>query len=282
LKIEKNFYGRIGFAATAAVSRDIESTADFAQEHSFEIIQLNLDSSRLFPENLPESRRREIRDCFRSRNLGLCIHGPSDIPLLNRHQVIREAGINRILQMIDLASDLDSEYFIFHPGRLAFYSPGKSKVIFMENRIPSRHVEYFKSSLAKILQYNAGRMTVCVENTHNIPQSFLEALISLAEEQGLGFAWDIGYTDILAPEERARMLKFFSDNSRFVKIFHLHDIIESGGHKALGTGRVNIAAYLDIINTIKADVILEIFPQSALVDSIRYLNDLAPRLKALP
>lgn len=264
------------------MSRDIEAVADFAQRHAFEIIQLNLDSPRLFPENLPESRRREIRDCFRDKNLGLCVHGPSDIPLLNRHQAIREAGIGRILQMIDLASDLGGDYFIFHPGRLAFYSPGRSQVVFMENKIPSRHVEYFKSSLAKILEYNADRMTVCVENTHNLPQGFLEALRSLAEERGLGFAWDIGYADILPPDQRARMLKFLSDNSKYVKIFHLHDIAESGGHKALGTGRVNIAAYLDIINTIGADVILEIFPESGLLDSVRYLNDLTPRLKTLP
>jgi len=152
----------------------------------------------------------------------------------------------------------------------------------MENRIPSRHVGFFKSSLTKILEYNAGRMTLCMENTHNLPQSFMEALQSLAEERGLRFAWDIGYTDILAPGARARMLKFLSDNSRFVKIFHLHDITDSGGHKALGTGRVNISAYLDIINTIGADAILEIFPRSALLESIRYLNDLTPRLKTLP
>jgi sugar phosphate isomerase/epimerase len=258
------------------------ATADFALEHGFELAQLSLDFSRFFPENLSESRRREIREYYHSKDIGLCLHGPSDIPLMNRHQAIREAGINRILEMIDLASDLGGRHFIFHPGRLAFYSMGKSKVIFVENRIPGKHVEYFKSSLAKILDYNAGRLTICIENTHDLPPSFLEAMTMLAEDQGLRFAWDIGYTDILAQDSRARMLKFYSDNSSFVKIFHLHDINESGGHKALGTGRINVSAYMEIINTIKADVILEIFPEKSLLDSINYINGLAPKLKTTP
>jgi sugar phosphate isomerase/epimerase len=143
-------------------------------------------------------------------------------------------------------------------------------------------VQYFKSSLAKILDYNAGRLTICIENTHDLPPSFLEAMTLLAEDQGLRFAWDIGYTDILAQDSRARMLKFYSDNSSFVKIFHLHDINESGGHKALGTGRINVSAYMEIINTIKADVILEIFPEKSLLDSINYINGLAPKLKTMP
>lgn len=245
-------------------------------------MQLSLDLSRYFPENLSESKRREIRDYYVSRNVGLCLHGPSDLPLMNRHKSVREAGIDRILEMIDLAADLGGEYFIFHTGRLAFYSMGMGKVIFMENRLPGKHIEYFKSSLSKILDHSAGRITVCIENTHNLPQSFLDALGLLAEERGLRFAWDIGYTDILAPGARARTLKFYSHNSRFVSLFHLHDITDSGGHKALGTGRVNIPAYIDIINTIKADVVLEIFPEKSLLESINFLNEMAPKLKTLP
>jgi hypothetical protein len=35
-------------------------------------------------------------------------------------------------------------------------------------------------------------------------------------------------------------------------------------------------------HTIKADVILEIFPEKSLLDSINYINGLAPKLKTTP
>ncbi|UCE65752.1 MAG: sugar phosphate isomerase/epimerase [Candidatus Zixiibacteriota bacterium] len=262
--------------------RDLKSIADFASEHDFDFVQLSLDFSLLFPENLTESRRGEIRKYYYDKNIGLCFHGPSDIPLVNRHKAIREAGLNRLFEMIDLAVELGGEFFIFHPGRLAFYSSGKNKVLFMEDRIPPKRLIFFRDSLYKILEYAAGRISVCIENTHYMPLSFLDVINEMVRDRGLYLVWDVGYTDVLPADKRARMLKFFNDNIRYVKIVHLHDITDSGGHKALGTGSLNISAYLDIINTIKADVVLEIFPEKSLLESIGYLNSLAANLKIMP
>jgi sugar phosphate isomerase/epimerase len=275
---EKRFGGKIGFAASP-LSRDIKSTADFAREHNFDIVQLSLDFSRLFPENLTESAQREIRDHYNKKNIALYFHGPSDIPLMNRHHVVREAGLKRIFEMIDLAVNLGGDYFIFHPGRLAFYSNGKNKVVFMENRIPSKHLDFFKDSLHKILKYASDRISVCIENTHNMPYGFLDAISEALGDPGLYLVWDIGYTDILPADKKAQMLKFYNDNIRYVKIFHLHNITESGGHKTLNSGKVNVQAYIDIINAIQADVILEIFPEKSLLESFVFLNNLTADLK---
>jgi len=264
------------------LSRDLKSIADFASEHNFDFVQLSMDFSRLFPENLAESERAEIREYYGNNNIASCFHGPSDIPLMNRHTAIREAGLNRIFEMIDLAADLGGEFFIFHPGRLAFYSAGKNKVVFMENRIPSKRLDFFKNSVYKILDHAADRISVCIENTHYMPKSFLDVICELIADRGLYLAWDVGYTDVLPADDRARMLKFYNDNIRYVKMVHLHDITDSGGHKALGTGGLNISAYLDIINTIEADVVLEIFPEKSLLDSVEFLNSLAANLKTLP
>jgi sugar phosphate isomerase/epimerase len=54
----------------------------------------------------------------------------------------------------------------------------------------------------------------------------------------------------------------------------LHDVAGGSDHKALGTGKVNIQAYIEIFNAIGADIVLEIFPESALLESIEYLKNL--------
>jgi len=195
-------------------------------------------------------------------------------------------------EVIDyLAMDIKTDpngYTPFITGALSPEDILSSIRIIMASRIDyefrTTYVKPFmdESVLEKILDHTAGRITICMENTHNLPQVFLQTMTSLAQDRGLRFAWDIGYTDILPSDARARMLKFFSDNSRYVKVFHLHDINDTGGHRALGTGRLKVAPYMDIINTIKADVILEIFPEKSLLDSILYINELAPKLKTMP
>lgn len=244
-------------------------------------MQLSLDFSRLFPENLAESSRREIREYYDNKSIGLYFHGPSDIPLMNRHDAVRNAGLNRIFEMIDLAVELGGVYFIFHPGRLAFYSTGKDKVVFMENCVPSRHLDFFRDSLHKILEYASKRITVCIENTHYMPLSFFDVINETVGNRGLRLVWDIGYTDVLPADKKARMLKFYNDNIRYVKIVHLHNITDSGGHKTLSTGMVNVPAYIDIISAIRADVVLEIFPEKSLLESVKYLNRLTADLKTM-
>jgi sugar phosphate isomerase/epimerase len=263
-------------------SRDIKSSADFASRRGFDIVQLSIDSPRLFPENLDETERNEIRDCFEEKNIALCFHGPSDIPLMNRHDIIRDAGVKRLLELVDLAIELGGQSFIFHPGRLAFYSAGSNKVVFMEDRLPSGRLGYFSDSLIRLLDHAAGRISLCIEYTHNMPPGLLDIISRLLGERGMNLAWDIGYTDILPPNRRAQMLKFYNDNIRHVKIFHVHDITESGGHRALGTGSVNLPAYLDIISAVNADMILEVFPEKELIESVDYLNGLAANMNTLP
>lgn len=254
--------------------RDIKVAANFAVKHGFNLVQFSLDFSRYFPENIPLPERAEIKNYFKSAGVELGFHGPSDVSLMNRHDLIREAGIKRIFQMLDLAIDLNGKYFVFHPGRLAFYSLGKKEIVFMERRFPEKHIELFSSSVRKILEYVDGKIKIYIENTNSLPAQFLKAISRLAIENGLRLAWDVGHTENLPPNDRAIMLKFYSDNIKHVELVHLHDTTEVGGHKALGTGDVNVSAYLEIISTIKADMVLEIFPESGLIDSIKYLNGL--------
>ena len=179
--------------------------------------------------------------------------------------------------MIDLAKDLGGEYFIFHPGRLAFYSIGKNEITLMENRFPKKHVDFLKGSLERILEYAGDGITISMENTYHLAPGLRDAIVELADTHGLRLTWDIGYTEALDPRGKAVMLKFFNDNIKYVKLVHLHDITTAGAHKMLGTGIVNVSAYLEIINVIKADVILEIFPEKDLLESLKYIKDLVPK-----
>jgi sugar phosphate isomerase/epimerase len=243
-------------------------------EHDLELIQISMDSSRYFPENMTDEKRTSIKNQFHQNNIGLCFHGPTDLPLMNRHDIIREAALNRALEMIDLAVDLGGEYFVFHPGRLAFYSLNRRKIFFMEKALPQKHLGYFTKAVEKISEHANGKITVCIENTHAIPPQFLEIITDALKNNELNLVWDIGHVEMLNASERSMMINFFQDNIKYVKLFHLHDVTEKGDHKTLGTGRINLKSYLEIIDTVGADTVLEIFPKSEVVKSLEYINSI--------
>jgi sugar phosphate isomerase/epimerase len=184
------------------------------------------------------------------------------------------AGLERLYEMLDMAVEMGGEYFIFHPGRLAFYSISTHRVIFMEQKIPGRHIELFSDSVKRLLDYAGDRIKLCIENTHTLPQQFLDRIARMAIEDRLNLVWDVGHTELAPAAKRERIIKFFQENIRRVKLGHLHDVFNGADHKALGTGEVNIAGYLEIFDTIGADVILEVFPETDLLKSVEYIKQL--------
>ena len=272
-KISSVFKGRLGFTSFA-VDGSFDELLEFASRHGFGLVQVALDNSRYFPERINPDERRRISESFKKQGIGLCFHGPSDIPLMNRHRSVRLAGLERLYEMLDMAVEMGGEYFIFHPGRLAFYSISRHQVIFMEQKIPGRHIELFSDSVSRLLDYAAERIKLCIENTHTVPQQFLDRIARMADEDGLNLVWDAGHTELASPAKRERIIKFFQENIRRVKLGHLHDVSDGAAHRALGTGKVNITGYLEIFDTIGADVILEVFPESELLKSVEYIKNL--------
>lgn len=253
---------------------DYESLARFALDHGFGLIQISLDNPRYFPELFDARRRSEIACKFKELSIGLCFHGPSDISLMNRHEKIRTAGLERLYEMIDMSVDMGADYFVFHPGRLALYSNTTQKVFFMEQRFPDRFRELFTDSLMRLVAHSGKKVRLCLEITHAIASPFLGVISHVADEKGLALVWDVGHTELLTGGKRQQALRFFQDNLANVKLAHLHDISDGVDHKALGTGRIDIASYLEIFNTMGIDIILEVFPEEDLLKSLDYLKNL--------
>jgi sugar phosphate isomerase/epimerase len=247
--------------------------ADFSNEHGLPLVQLSLDNPRFFPENINLDQRTAIKELYKSRGIGLCFHGPTDIPMMNRHEKIRTAGLDRLCEMIQMAIDMGGEYFVFHPGRLAFYSMSKQQVFFMEQRYPERITETFADSIRRLLTFSGEKIKLCIENTHSVSGPILKTVSRLAVENGLGLVWDMGHTEQLDEIRKKQLITFFTSNLSHIKLAHLHDVVGDADHKALGSGRLNVSTYLEIINTLGIDVILEIFPEQDLLQSLVYLTE---------
>ncbi|OGC96279.1 MAG: hypothetical protein A2W25_03930 [candidate division Zixibacteria bacterium RBG_16_53_22] len=263
--------GRLGFADVKGRG-DFDYLVDFAERNGFGLVQVSFDNPRYFPEKFGPDKRAEIQRKFRALGIGLCFHGPSDVPLLNRHEKVRAAGLERVGEFIEMAIELGGEYFILHPGRLGFYSLSSRQIFFMEQRYPERISSLFENSISRLLDKCRGRIKLCIENTHTVSTPFLEVVGRLAVERDLGLVWDVGHAEQLPEPRRQQVIKFFQDHLRYIRLAHLHDFREGADHRRLGSGRLNIEGYLQVFRALSLDVILEIFPEEDLLQSLEYVK----------
>jgi sugar phosphate isomerase/epimerase len=263
--------GRLGFADVKGRG-DFDYLAEFAGKHGFGLIQISCDNPRYFPEMMSREKRIEIGHKFKALGIGLCFHGPSDIPLLNRHEQVRNAGLERLGEFLEMAIDLGGEYFIIHPGRLGFYSLSSKQVFFMEQRYPERVGATFIDSIGRLLDRSLDKIKLCIENTHTVSPPFLKIVGKLAVEKGLGLVWDVGHMEQLSESAKQRMIEFFQNHLKHICLAHLHGFKAGALHKELGSGEINIDGYIRIFKALSLDIILEIFPEHELLQSLEYVR----------
>ena len=249
-------------------------------------VQLSGDLPVNFPENIGSTVRKAVRSYIETNKLNLHFHAPSDIPLASRHNQIRLGGLQRMAEFIELAADMGAKTFVFHPGRFAYYRIGTGRIVMAEKKVPSIYFERFHDSMTRLIESGAGRLELLLENTHVFSTDFIEVIDRFLTLPKAGLAWDIGHMlnkSRRDPVESASVTEsadFFAERLDHVKLAHLHDITPGRSHLALGKGNLNIASYYEIFRRLNIEMIIEVFSESDLDESLKYLQSL--EVKKLP
>ncbi|MCJ7622364.1 MAG: HAD-IA family hydrolase [Anaerolineaceae bacterium] len=177
----------------------------------------------------------------------------------------RQQGVNAIRRSIDLAGELNVKTIVLHAGivlsdavlenRLrTLYNKGLKdteeyqeinyQIIKTRAKSTAAHMESVKKSIAELLEYGAkDGIRLGLENRYHyydIPnQDEMAELLGLADEDQLGFIYDVGHAQALD------RLGFF-DHEIWLKRFsgrmygaHLHDVIGVDDHHAPGMGEID-------------------------------------------
>jgi sugar phosphate isomerase/epimerase len=240
-------------------------------------IQLTGDFPINFPENLSSAERTLTKEFILSNNLRLHFHAPHDIPLASRHEQIRQGGIARLKEYLQLAIDLGARSFVIHPGRFAIYKISSEKLILTDKNIPRVYLDRFFDSVANIQRFADGRIQILLENTYGFPPDLVEYVDIFLQNPGGGLVWDIVHGSHGQKQSREETAKFFSERLKNVKLIHLHDFSQSKGHQALGSGKLDINTYLDIISELQVDAIIEVLTAEDLRQSLDYIDAAAAK-----
>jgi sugar phosphate isomerase/epimerase len=271
---------RVGFSEYSANTKAIDAAAKCVRL-GLTSYQITGDFQLNFPENIDKNEREQIREFNTEQGIALHYHAPTDIPLASRHHHLRLSGVERLIEYLELAIDLGARSFIFHPGRFAFYKISSGKVVLAQRDIPDIYFERFYDSVKRLVNYTAGRINLLLENTYNFSKQLIGIVDRFLELPSTGLVWDIGHmhhkksTGLNRESSTAQIAEFFSDRLKHIKLAHIHDVAGVKGHLALGAGEIKLAPYIDIINTLGIDMIVEVFSEQDLQTSIEYINRLS-------
>lgn len=248
-------------------------------------LQLAGDFPVNFPENIPKAERQIVKGFIHNNGIHLHYHAPTDIPLASRHNSLREGGLRRLREFIDLAAQMGAVSFVFHPGRFAYYKISSGKIILVQKNIPEIYLERFYDSASRLVEYGAGRLNILLENTYNFTSQLIDIISRFLKLPSSGLVWDIGHgqpggkTYRQNPSAEVQISDFFRERLAKVKLAHLHDTLKDRGHLPLGSGELDIAAYIEIFTRSNIDMIIEVFSEDDLKTSIEYITSIITRNK---
>ena len=205
------------------------------------------------------------RDIVDSFNVKISIHSPlSDVNIASYNDTMRRSSISQIKNSIDIASTMETDIVVVHPGQIPIL--GKK----FEDKIKDYSVESLKE--CSIYADNNDVM-LCIENMPDIEGLLLKDLNELhlvAEKIDSHITLDVGH---------AHNMNFsVSEMLNSSRINHIHLSDNDGSfdtHNAIGSANIDFKSLFDQLKTKNYDGILvvEVKDPQAVTESLNFIKN---------
>ena len=218
---------KIGASTLAGIKDNLEDSLGFLEDLGIEYAEF----LHQYPNEYP------YEDVFDSYNLKYTIHAPfMDVNIAALQDKSRRNAVSQIRESIDLASKINAEAVVVHPGLISF----------LARNFKSSVYELAHESIVEIHEYSldAGVLTT-VENMPNFETMIYQNIPYLNEflkSIDMGMTLDIGH---------ANHAGYTADEMYFDSIKHVHIHDNNGDddtHLPLGEGSIDLNA---IVNTLE-------------------------------
>ena len=203
-------------------------------------------------------------DVIDSHDIKISVHSPlSDINIASYNDSIRRSSVSQIKNSIDLASSLDTEIVVVHPGHIPIL--GKK----FEDNILKNSTESLKE--CSKYAYDSG-VLLCVENMPDIEGLLckdINQLDEIVQELDAHITMDVGH---------ANNMKFpISEMLKSPRIKHIHLSDNDGSfdsHNALGSANIDFKSlFLELKNIdYKGILVVEVNNPQAVFESLDFLK----------
>lgn len=251
---------------------DILDGVEFAREHGFGALELNLgniDFSRQLASRRQRGRIRTAANKARVRLAAHAIEGPS-LFIPSRRAV--RAAVTDLKKTMEQAADAGIGRVVMHLGWEMYYVlNGRPK--FLHDVYPEWYERSVTDSLDELKRYARGRTRLCVENVGGFRFGFAQRILDRMLGGYLGLCFDVGHVNTLSPARRRKELAFFRRHRRQIHHSHLHDNHgREDEHLAVGKGNIDFVPMFKLLATTPALLVFEVRPKEAAVESLGYFD----------
>lgn len=259
---------KIGYAASAG-EKNIYDTIDYAHDNNFHAVELNINMPIFFPEKFDAEERKKIKEYSKKKEVEITFHAPEDISLLQLQKVIREAGINRLKEVIDFGYDIGASRLTMHVGGAVCFTLTDRKV-YMDELFYDEFKGVLKSSLKELIDYSRGKIKLCVENSGRFPEKVVQETLDeiLSKEKDLFLTWDIGHSY----ENKYNEVEFFLRHLDRIRTCHVHDNNGKSDHQVVGQGNVDFKWHFGKMKDRDIVYIIEVRPREKAAESLEQLK----------
>jgi sugar phosphate isomerase/epimerase len=188
------------------------------------------DLDELVPGNIAKLKK-EIEEY----NFSVTVHAPFyDLNLGAFDAGIRNVTVDRLMNTLDVASELGAKIVVVHPGYWPFKSASD------RNDWLNNAREGVAAIVKKAEKLN---IKIAFENIFDRMPDDLKELVLMASSKNVGVCFDIGHYNMFSA---LPMREWFEKLGEYIIECHIHDNDETADqHKPLGTGTLDFVPFVD-------------------------------------
>ncbi len=214
---------KISVASTCLWKLTPEESIKFAEKNGLYSIEFWIDHLAQYRLNY-----KDLKRLLKNAGISSTVHSISwDINISSFSKDVREFSIKEVKKSIDIASEIESELIVFHPGRMSFTAAGRE--VFFKILI---------ESIISIYKYARNKgVKICIENMEPLKKELLvtekdfETLYSRLNLEDIYITMDVAHLGSLK-----KVKDFYQSMKERIAHIHISDVLNENIHIPLGTG----------------------------------------------
>lgn len=229
---------------------DIEDCAALCRELGLQFIEFNMNLPQYQPDTIDEKKLARVAEEY---GIFYTIHLDENMNVADFNPYVVEGYFRTVRETVELAKRLEIPVLNMHLSRGVHFTLPERKVFLFDQYREEylRGIRAFRDVCAEAI--GSAPIKVCTENYTGYTEFQKEALDVLLESSCFGLTLDVGHnhcTDymdepvVMAHENRLHHI-------------HMHDVLGTKDHQALGTGDVDLHKYFDLGQKQNCTILLE-------------------------
>lgn len=236
----------------------------YMESEAFHKINIELYISSNDLDNASTDEFRKWGRIFKDKKIGLSIHAPfSDLSPGGMDSKVRQASLERLIQLLDVAKILSPEVIVVHPG----FDHWRNQ--YNLNQWLSNSCSFWE----EILKYTENsNYRFALENVFEQAPDTLLKLIENIGSPRFGFCFDTGHFNLFS---KSPLEEWFKQLGPYFFETHLHDNKgEEDSHFPIGEGTFPFLLFFQLLSNIKNQPVLtfETHSREGVLTSIEFFK----------